>query len=386
MGGPATGKTPSIRAALRPIFELHRQVASAWNQASGQPRPALYTSDTTIEALSEILRDNPRGLLVSHEEFDSWIGSHDAYRNGSGSKDRGEYLRLYDGGPHQINRVQRGAFFVPNWGVSLVTATTWSGLQKHAKNLPVDGLLQRIAPALMQPRPEPDLSIPHAAVTAAEQALEARLRELHDLQAPATIKLSDETQAGFDAECKKLRDAVTALEASGEGVAAHIGKHAALLGRVALIYHAVEHGPRMASLPIQAATMETAVRFIRRLFVHVFALHQKLGGGKASGVWAIVRAVGRSILASRLATINGTSLQRNCRSFADAKDWERAQAIEMLTSCGWLTPADPLKRYGDYGASWTVNPQAFDLFARVGEEHQQRRATVRERLQLGREP
>lgn len=34
------------------------------------------------------------------EEFASWIGGIDVYRDGAGGKGRGESLQLYDGGPH----------------------------------------------------------------------------------------------------------------------------------------------------------------------------------------------------------------------------------------------------------------------------------------------
>ena len=49
-------------------------------------RCRLVHSDATVEALADVLRDNPRGVLMVTEEFASWIGGIDAYRDGAGSK------------------------------------------------------------------------------------------------------------------------------------------------------------------------------------------------------------------------------------------------------------------------------------------------------------
>jgi len=121
IGTPSAGKSPTIRAATDPIKAMHSESFAAWAKANEgkkpeerEPIPCLFTSDATVEALADMLRDNPRGLLMLTEEFASWIGGIDAYREGAGAKNRGEWLQLYDGGPHQVNRVKRGAFLVPN--------------------------------------------------------------------------------------------------------------------------------------------------------------------------------------------------------------------------------------------------------------------------------
>ena len=61
----------------------------------------------------------------------------------------------YDGGPHQVNRIKRGAFFVQNWGSSLLSATTPAALGKVAHKLPDDGLLQRLLLVVVRARASP---------------------------------------------------------------------------------------------------------------------------------------------------------------------------------------------------------------------------------------
>jgi hypothetical protein len=111
IGGSATGKSPAIKAAVRPAIEVHRELVHAWDSDPAEdkgPRPALFTSDTTVEALSDRLKGNPRGILILNDELEGLLGQHDAYRGRGGpSKDRGDFMRLYDGGGHQVDRVQR---------------------------------------------------------------------------------------------------------------------------------------------------------------------------------------------------------------------------------------------------------------------------------------
>ena len=60
-----------------------------------EPRPVRYlVNDATIEALAELLENNPRGLLVSCDELNSWLGSFDAYRGGRGG-DAAKWLSIH---------------------------------------------------------------------------------------------------------------------------------------------------------------------------------------------------------------------------------------------------------------------------------------------------
>ena len=203
--------------------------------------------------MSEVLRDNPRGLLYVTEEFDSWVGGIDCYRaSGAASRDRGEWLRLYNGGPHQVDRVKRGSFFVPNWGASVLSATTPTALLRLAPKLPNDGLLQWFMPVLLRPPVDRDEKID---ATYERIAFEERLRELFAI-GPQIINLSAQAADTFTIEERRIRELVEASEAMSEPFAAHMGKHAAMLARVALTFHLAQ-GDRG---DLQAATMKACGR------------------------------------------------------------------------------------------------------------------------------
>ena len=178
---------------IRDRFDLHAELRKAYrdkvatmseDEARTEPVPTVIVEDTTTEALRDTLRDNERGVIAVYEELDSWIGSHDAYRAGS-SKDRAEWLRLYDGGPHTVDRatgsVKQRHVFVPNWGASILGATTYAALRRHAKNLPPDGLLQRFLVVTVQPMTAWDDGWQSSNLKPEREAFEACLLEMRQL-------------------------------------------------------------------------------------------------------------------------------------------------------------------------------------------------------------
>jgi hypothetical protein len=157
---PSGGKSPTIRPATDPIKRIHAELFGQWRETNDRvkedkdktPMPALYTSDATVPALTEKLRDNPRGILMLNEEFSSWIGAIDSADRGDSAKNRGDWLQLRDGGARQIDRINRGSVHVPNWGASVLAAGTPDGLAKQMKDMPDDGLIQRFVPCIMGTR------------------------------------------------------------------------------------------------------------------------------------------------------------------------------------------------------------------------------------------
>jgi hypothetical protein len=382
IGGSAAGKSPCIKAAAKPLTDLHRELVQEWERDPAPkeerpPRPALVSNDPTTEALADRLRDNERGILVLNDELEGLLGQHDAYRNKAASKDRGEYLRLYDGGPHQIDRVQRGSFFVPNWGASILTASTPVALRKLARYLPADGLLQRFLVALAVPMRAPDDSI---RVEPEREAYAARLRELYSHKAETGRKFIDmdgEAKDLFCAERDQLRELVQGCESISEALASHVGKHPGMLARVALIFHALSSAEHPASRRITAATMECAIRFMHKAFRHSAGLYLDILGD-GSGM-DLARAVGRILLADAAAEVQKRDLIHKSRAFRAADDYARAQAMETLEAYGWVLP---LK--GDYDklhpTRWAVNPRTHECFKAEADEHRARRETVKRRL------
>lgn len=132
VGESGDGKSPPMKLALRPVSAAQRRalrkydsdkaaydtMLDEWERARSakkrsrgdltakpvEPVAVRYVvSDTTVEALAKLLSDQPRGLLLTRDEFAGWFGSHDAYRGGRGG-DTAHWLSMYDGGELIVDR------------------------------------------------------------------------------------------------------------------------------------------------------------------------------------------------------------------------------------------------------------------------------------------
>lgn len=125
-------KTPAFRLAKKPLEEIERNVNQRFDEEdrkyqaellrfesakkafdkskTGEPPfpPAppiaerFIVKDTTLPALVEILRDNPRGLLVPTDELAGWFGSFNKYDKGGG--DAQQWLSIYSGESISVDR------------------------------------------------------------------------------------------------------------------------------------------------------------------------------------------------------------------------------------------------------------------------------------------
>mgnify|MGYP000208045369 CR=1 FL=1 len=386
IGMPSAGKSPTIRAATDPIKDLHREAFAKWTADSEgvkeeerTPMPAIYTSDATTEALADRLRGNPRGMLMLTEEFSSWIGSIDAYRDGAGSRNRGEWLQLYDGGPHQVDRVKRGSFLVPNWSCSVLAACTPAGLREQMKRMPDDGLIHRFMPVMM--RAPADRS--EASARDALMQWSNLLRDTFSattLDAPhQRLRLSVGARMAFDSEADLIRRSVDAVYETSPALASHLGKHPGMLARLSLVFHVID---RRQGDVIEGDTVEQAARFMRKVRKHAAVMF--MGLLSSAPAFDLARALARSIVGDvgRPTSIGRDWMQQHCRAFRGASDPDRRLAVMALEDAGWLAPEPDSRAYGGWSASeWHIDARVFDLFAEDGLAHRNRRAAVRSLLE-----
>lgn len=235
------------------------------------------TQDATVEKLGELLRENPRGLLVYRDELAGWLQTLEkAGREG----DREFYLEAWNGtGSFTFDRIARGTVHIPAVCLSILGGIQPGKLRKYiiealAGGTGADGLLQRLQVVVWPEHlGEWENVDRHPDRSAAEKALEIfrRLSEL-DSRAldPQAEHQSDDRELGglhFDPEAQllfnewrggleaRLREPAMRRTPAFES---HLSKYRSLMPSLALIFHLVEWvdgGTDSLSVSLKAAAL-----------------------------------------------------------------------------------------------------------------------------------
>jgi len=64
----------------------------------------FLVDDATLEAVAEVLENNPFGILLVKDELAGWLKSFDCYRSSGGGKDLPAWLSIHGGRPFRVNR------------------------------------------------------------------------------------------------------------------------------------------------------------------------------------------------------------------------------------------------------------------------------------------
>ncbi len=220
-----------------------------------EPKERRYkTSDTTIEKLVEILRDNPSGILVQRDELTGWLRGLD--RQGR-EVDRAFYLESWNGtGSYTVDRIGRGTLHVEALCISLLGGIQPGPLRSYVYGASrggegADGLLQRFQ-LLVWPDPPsgpwrnvdryPDGEAKNRAY-AVYEALDVLDPEKCGAVAERegdipTVGFSPEAQGVFDAWRHELEAKLRNGEAS-EAFVSHLAKYRSLMPSLTLVFHLV---------------------------------------------------------------------------------------------------------------------------------------------------
>jgi putative DNA primase/helicase len=235
------------------------------------------TSDPTVEKLAELLKDNPRGILVQRDELTGWLRSLD--RQGR-EVDRAFYLEAWNGtNSYSVDRIGRGTLHVPALCVSILGGIQPGPLSSYVHEasrggVGADGLLQRFQ-LLVWPDPPrgkwrnvdryPDADAKNCAY-AVYQALDvlspqeagATAEEREDI---STVRFSSDAQGVFDAWREELEAKLRDGDESTPALTSHLAKYRSLMPALALVFHliAVADGMgREVSVGVEAATRAAA--------------------------------------------------------------------------------------------------------------------------------
>lgn len=419
VGPPSVLKSPILRATTAPLDHLEAEATrrhaedmrrykaelKRWKAEGSDPEteptaPRLarwLVENATVEAISEVLRTDGEGrftaparkILIRQDELSEWVANLDRYRQGGrGGGDRGAYLRLFNGGRFVIDRVQRGAFAVPNWSACLLGGIQPEVIARIAQEAADDGLLQRFLFAVVaQTEPGEDRA-PDAAALERYRALIPALTALNP-----PVGLDGSVRAvTLAADAHRHRHAVDRLarmlmllpNGSSRRQAA-AGKLPGIFARLALAFHLVgiadarargaEHPPMTVVRPETAAM---AAVFLTEIAIpNMLAADEIMFGspGEADAEW-----IAGFVLAQGVERLTIRQLVQNRHAFrAPERRPALLAALEAMVAFGWLE-AEPHPPHADPSA-WTVNPLVHERFRQTANAERDRRQRLRRELE-----
>jgi Protein of unknown function (DUF3987)/Bifunctional DNA primase/polymerase, N-terminal len=263
-------KTPPAELAIKPVHEIdiklqeefqtkdakYRDELAEWEKAKkadrGEkpvaPKPGqVIAGIVTVEAMIELLADNPHGLLVYQDELDGWLNSFGMYhKSGKASCEVPHWLSFHGGRPVRVNRKTGDRKFLYAARTALsVTGTIQPGTLKRSLTPEFFscGLAARMLFA-MPPRrkkvwSEKDLS---AKTAASYQAMIEGLYKLdfmddNDRPSPVLLQFTDDARNNFIRFFGEWAD--KQFEAEGE-LSAAFSKLEGYAIRFSLIHHCAQ--------------------------------------------------------------------------------------------------------------------------------------------------
>lgn len=395
VGNPSSMKSPGMKAAMAPLRAIeaalaehskneireYNEVKAAWDKDRSKDKgappekpvlPRTYTSNATVESLSDILQDNPQGILCFADELSSWFGSMDAYAKGNAGKDKGLWLEAYNGGPQRIDRVGRGHIYVPNWSVCMLGGIQPETFRTVAKRMDNDGLLQRFM-IVMAAGSRGDIDrTPRADVIDNYHQLIRCLRAFKPYP-QAVYKFEPEAQEIRRVFMDVIKQAQNSL--LPRGVESYLGKWSGLFARLALVYHLIDG----AGSPKPYITTETAMRVAdlmeNTLYPHAIQFYgEQLG---QNDLWQHTQWIAGHILAKQLTTFATRDIVQAYRAMRDLSDHQKGSVLFSLAELGWIRgkPGSRVTGTSRCPTNWDVNP----IVATTFETRRQFEISVRKR-------
>lgn len=409
VGDPSTKKSPSISKAVRHVKRLEARLAEENHSAYGDwkyrheqwkvekkaakgqdvspepeqpPMKRLIVEDTTVEALSEVLKDNERGVLCLQDELTGWFASMDAYKGGGGkgaNKDRAHWLEIYNGGRRSIDRVTRGSLVVPNWSACMIGGIQPEMMRRIANGMGNDGLLQRFMIVVARPAQKGEDRYPDRDAMDRFGALFDHLEGLSPSEQPVTMtEAAHQARERIEAFAEKMIKAF-----DHPHIQAWLGKWEGLFARLTLTYHVIECAEE-SIYPDQKQVRGEIAEKVERLMCGTLlhhAIHFYSEIVDANDRYSNMRQLARLVLARGMAVVTKRDLHNYWRASRKLQPWEVKNIIDNLCNMDWFCPDETsIDATDGKPKAWFVNPAVHEVFADYAVRERARREEAVEAL------
>jgi len=299
----------AIKSKMLKMAKEGKDLSSLQNEfaelESSQPpvRRRFKTNDSTVEKLSELLNENPRGLLVFRDELTGLLAS---WEREDRQSDRAFYLEAWNGSQgFTTDRIGRGTIDVGTCCLSILGGIQPTKLTeyllKSAQGIGNDGMLQRFQLIVYPDEPTGWQLVDQKPDDAAKNKAFSAMQTLADMDplkegAEADeyrpyFRFNEEAQDVFYTWLTELEMKIR--EEEYPLVTEHLAKYRSLMPSLALVFHMINVAAYGISGQItkEAATM--AVMWCKYLESHarrIYSLYANKGTKSAAGLAEKIKA------------------------------------------------------------------------------------------------
>lgn len=349
------------------IAELKLELCNL-NAPDGPVWRRYKTNDATVEKCNELMRDNPRGLLLFRDEL---IGLLAGWEKPGHESDRAYFLEGWNGNQgHTDDRIGRGTTYAENVCISLYGGIQPAKLQTYLyqcmRGLENDGLMQRLQLAVYPDEPKtwqlvdryPDTEAKNRVYKIIEALSKADFAQygakVDEGDKLPSLRFADDAQALFYEWLAELQEK---LQGDDEPVILeHLGKYRSLMPSLALIFHLIEIADGTAQPgPVSFRAAEFAAAWCDYLESHARRIYGLVTNATKQAAATLASKIRKGKLNDRF-TVRDVYRQ----NWHLLTDRESAQnACDELVADGWLREHVTPASFGQKGKiAYLINPKA----------------------------
>ena len=402
MGEPADKKTPGSRPMLEPLagIETEHKPKFAQEKQEWEMRNAAYSkaykglldfaatpeyllgaeapavppkpddpvslkltcSDITSQKLVNLAAGRPRGLLCTLDEMNSWVGK---VANKMSGEDRSCWVVAYEAARYEMDRMGTGTTHAENFAVSIVGNIQPRVFYENFDNLAQDGLLQRFLPAVLR-GDQTRLGNPTPDHLSSAADWERTLRVIFSMPV-MTYRLSPEAYKvfrSFQGWYEKRKVSERLVQSSPTYMTA-FGKIEGLVGRLALIFHAIET-PFVPE--VSAELLERVVALVQRYVIPVYRYLYDNNDASATtfDAWVMEHVIQHAdterVTLSDVKRHGRRALEKAGIKHRAERDQWVLNAMHTLEMMGWARRIDDGTGEHRGHAEWLINPHIETTF------------------------
>lgn len=306
-----------------------------------------FTQDATVEKLGELLRENPRGLLISRDELAGWLRTLDKPgREG----DREFFLESWNGdGSFTVDRIGRGTVHIDAVTISILGGIQPGKLSRYIRDAigegsGADGMLQRIQ-LLVWPDGLGDWSPTETWPDRTAKQTAYELYRLIDELTPAAsgatceegsipyLRFAPDAQQLYDQWRDELEHRLRSNElASTPAFESHLAKYRSLMPALALLFHLLDIVSQRETGGVSLASARRAAAWCEFLELHARKVYHPEVNAGVDAAHALVKKIASG------AVIDGHPVRDIYRAqWSGLATSDRVYAaLDLLSDLGWL--------------------------------------------------